>query len=437
MQKNIYILDTCVLLYDHSAYKKFGEHNVIIPACVLDELDQFKKGNETINYEAREFIRVLDDLADRANNMLDDWIDIGDNLGKIKVSFEFHESKIDAELLFHQESVDHRILNVALYYKEISKDKIILVSKDINLRVKGRALGIDTEDYSSISVKDTSSLYTGNNTIIVNDLIIDKFYEIGEIDATVINCDKIYENMYFILKSDNKSALGFLSEGKIKLIEKQNILNIKPRNAEQIFATHAILNDNIKIVSINGGAGTGKTLLAMAGAIAQKKNFHQIFIARPIVPLSNRDIGFLPGDIDSKIAPYMEPLKDAIGFIKSQYSQQQKENKSIETLIEKEKIVIAPLAFIRGRSLHNILFIVDEAQNLSPIEIKTIISRMGENSKIIFTGDIQQIDSPWLDSTSNGLSYMIEKLKGEKIFGHITLTKGERSEIATLAANKL
>ena len=208
---------------------------------------------------------------------------------------------------------------------------------------------------------------------------------------------------------------------------------VKPRNAEQAFAIHALTNPNIPLVSLNGVAGTGKTLLALASAISQRRNFKQIFVARPIVPLSNKDLGYLPGDISSKINPYMEPLWDNFKFIQNQFKGSSKEFKALKNMIESEKLVIQPLAFIRGRSFSNIFFIVDEAQNLTPHEIKTIISRAGENTKIVFSGDINQIDTPYLDSQSNGLSYLIDKLKSQSLYSHVTLRKGERSELANLA----
>jgi PhoH-like ATPase len=221
--------------------------------------------------------------------------------------------------------------------------------------------------------------------------------------------------------------------GMIERVNKISAYGIQPRNAEQAFAMHALMNQNVKLVSLQGVAGTGKTLISLACALEQRREFHQIHLARPIVPLSNKDIGYLPGDIKSKLNPYMEPLWDNLKYIKSQYSEKDKEFRQINEMIESEKIVVAPLAYIRGRSLSNVFFIIDEAQNLTPHEVKTIISRAGENTKIVFTGDIFQIDTPYLDTQSNGLSYMIEKLKNQGLYSHITLEKGERSELANLA----
>ena len=247
------------------------------------------------------------------------------------------------------------------------------------------------------------------------------------------------ENRFYILKSKKKSILSFYDHGIDSFIkvDKQSAYGIHPRNAEQTFALHALLNPKIKLVTINGVAGTGKTLLALASSLHQRRNYKQIFIARPIVPLSNKDVGYLPGDIQSKINPYMEPLWDNLKFIQNQFIQSDKEFKALRNMIESEKLIIQPLAYIRGRSFSNIFFIIDEAQNLTPHEIKTIISRAGENTKVVFIGDIYQIDTPYLDSQSNGLSYLIDKLKKEQIYSHVTLKKGERSELANLANDLL
>ena len=223
----------------------------------------------------------------------------------------------------------------------------------------------------------------------------------------------------------------------LRRVQKTAAFGVVPKNAEQAFALDAIMNPNISLVTIQGVAGTGKTLLSLAGALEQRRNFHQIYLARPIVPLSNKDIGYLPGDIKSKLNPYMEPLWDNLKFIKNQFSEKEKEHKQINEMVENEKLVVCPLAYIRGRSLSNVFFIVDEAQNLTPHEVKTIITRAGENTKIVFTGDIYQIDTPYLDAQSNGLSYLIDKIKDRHIYAHVTLEKGERSELANLANDLL
>jgi PhoH-like ATPase len=247
--------------------------------------------------------------------------------------------------------------------------------------------------------------------------------------------DKKINNGHYILKNGKSSSLAFYNHvtDQIERIEKEFVYGIKPKNAEQAFAFNALLNTNIKLVALQGVAGTGKTLLALAAALEQDKSFNQIILARPIVPLSNKDIGFLPGDANDKISPYMEPLWDNLKFIKSQFGENEKKHKAIVEMQESGKIIITPLAFIRGRSLSNIMFIVDEAQNLTPHEVKTIITRAGENTKIVFTGDVHQIDTPYLDENSNGLAYLIDKLKGQALFSHVKLERGERSELANLA----
>ncbi|MDA3779648.1 MAG: PhoH family protein, partial [Bacteroidales bacterium] len=248
-----------------------------------------------------------------------------------------------------------------------------------------------------------------------------------------------FANQYFILKSQKSSSLGYYepSEKKMHSIIKKKIFGIEPRNAEQTFSIHALMNPDIQLVALTGKAGTGKTLLALAAALEQKNNFNQILLARPIVPLANRDLGFLPGDVQEKISPYMQPLFDNLSVIKNQYKSHTNEYKSIDEMLDNEKLILSPLAYIRGRSLSNSFFIVDEAQNLTPHEIKTIITRAGEGTKIIFTGDVNQIDSPYLDIKSNGLSYLTDKLKGQDIFAHINLVKGERSYLAELASDLL
>jgi PhoH-like ATPase len=261
----------------------------------------------------------------------------------------------------------------------------------------------------------------------------------GEIDENGILGDQKEINGYYILKNGKTSTLAFYNHlsDKLERIEKEFIYGIKPKNAEQTFAFHALLNDDVKLVALQGVAGTGKTLLALAAALEQHKNYNQIILARPIVPLSNREIGFLPGDANDKIGPYMEPLWDNLKFIKSQFGENEKKNRAIQEMQDNGKIIITPLAFIRGRSLSNILFIVDEAQNLTPHEVKTIITRAGENTKIIFTGDVHQIDSPYLDENSNGLAYLIDRLKNQELFTNVKLEKGERSELANLANDLL
>lgn len=435
-EKKIFVLDTSVIIFEHNSIMNFAEHDVGIPITVLEELDQFKKGNDTKNFEAREFIRLIDKLAQ--GQMLQNWNPLnGKGKGNFKVLMHA-KSKVDANEVFDEEKADHRILNSALQLQQESKGKkVILVSKDINLRLKAKSLGLPAEDYNTGKVKNVNSLYTGK---MVHDRInpekINELYEKGNCEPSeILGSRKVHKNGYYILKSGKKSVLSYYNPvlDRIEHVEKRSAYGIKPRNAEQTFAIHAILNPNIKLVTMQGVAGTGKTLIALAAALEQKRDFKQIYLARPIVPLSNKDIGYLPGDIKSKLNPYMEPLWDNLKFIQNQYHESDKEYSKLTEMVNLEKLVITPLAYIRGRSLSNICFIVDEAQNLTPHEVKTIITRAGENTKIIFTGDIYQIDTPYLDSQSNGLSYLIDRVKNHDLYAHITLEKGERSELANLA----
>jgi PhoH-like ATPase len=441
-EKKIFVLDTSVIIYEHNSILNFDEHDIGIPITVLEELDNFKKGNDTKNFEAREFIRLMDKLA--KGQMLHNWNPLnGKSKGNFKVIMDTGGTEaLDANKVFNEDKADHRILNSALSLQKEERDRrVILVSKDVNLRLKAMALGLLAEDYTTGKIQNISSLYTGRTVI-------------EDVDANMINLlyDKGYcppkeilgrlepeKNHFYILKSGKKSVLAYYNpfNEMIEQVEKRSVYGIKPRNAEQTFAIHAVMKPEIKLVSIQGVAGTGKTLIALAAALEQKREFKQIYLARPIVPLSNKDIGYLPGDIKSKLNPYMEPLWDNLKYIQNQYNETDKEFSKITEMVNQEKLVITPLAYIRGRSLSNICFIVDEAQNLTPHEVKTIITRAGENTKFIFTGDIYQIDTPYLDSQSNGLSYLIDRLKNHELYAHITLEKGERSELANLANHLL
>ena len=434
-EKKIFVLDTSVILYNHKAIHSFEDNDVAIPITVLEELDNFKKGNDNINFEAREFIRIIDKLSDKAT--LTKWISLGiPRSGKFKVVMN-EQSELDAVKVFGENKPDHRILNAALILiSENPGKKVILVSKDINLRLKAKSLNIPAEDFETGKIKDVDSLYSGKTLIEgVDKTVIDMIYSDGSCPPEYLEIKDPIPNHYYIVKNGKSSALTFFNpiSSRIEKIEKHSCYHITPRNAEQVFAFHAILNPDVKLVTLQGIAGTGKTLLALAGALEQKRNFKQIYLARPIVPLSNKDIGYLPGDIKSKLNPYMEPLWDNLKFIQNQYNEKDKEYKVIADSVENEKLVITPLAYIRGRSISNVCFIVDEAQNLTPHEVKTIITRAGENTKIIFTGDIYQIDTPYLDSQSNGLSHLIDKIKHHPLYAHVRLEKGERSELANLA----
>ncbi|MFM9944997.1 MAG: PhoH family protein [Bacteroidia bacterium] len=433
--RRIYVIDTSVILFDNNAIRNFQEHDVAIPITVLEELDHFKVGNDTINFQAREFIRFIDKLS--KENILTEWLSInGPDRGKFKVIMQ-GKPPVDAEVVFDEKKADHRILNAAMSIQFEEPDrKVILVTKDVNLRLKAKSLNLFAADYETGKIKNLDKLYTGHSIVHkVKAIVMEQLYSKGFVPYKTIFKQIPAANHYFTLQNEKNSILAFfnISNGRIERIDKINSHGIKPRNAEQTFAMHAVLNPDISLVTIQGVAGTGKTLIALAAALEQKANYTQIFLARPIIALGNKDIGYLPGDIKSKINPYMEPLWDNLKFIQNQWKERDKEYSKITEMVQSEKIMVTPLAYIRGRSLSNIIFIVDEAQNLTPLEVKTIITRAGEGTKVVFTGDIYQIDTPYLDAQSNGLSYLIDRVKNSPLYAHITLEKGERSELANLA----
>lgn len=438
--KKIFVLDTNVILYDHTCIYNFQEHDIVVPIVVLEELDTFKKGSDLINFEAREFIRKLDEIS--ADQLFTKGIPLGKNRGRLFIKVGEPNSEI-VEHAFSQNKPDHRILALADQLRKSEKNRdVFIISKDINLRMKAKSLGIQAEDYETGKINNIDELYTG--CCVYSDLdrsLIDRFYEEPftvpkeEIPLT----EEPVANQYYILKNKSASVLAHYNPASkhLERVYKTQAYGIEPRNAEQTFAIDALLRPEVQLVSITGKAGTGKTLLALAAAIHQRKRFHQIYLARPVVPLSNKDLGFLPGDIKSKLDPYMQPLFDNIAVIKHKFAADSPDHKRINEMIQQEKLYISPLAYIRGRSLSDIFFIVDEAQNLTPHEVKTIITRAGEGAKIVFTGDIYQIDTPYLDSQSNGLTYLVDRMKGQELFAHINLIKGERSPLADLASNLL
>jgi PhoH-like ATPase len=430
-----------VILYDHSAIENFEEHDVAIPIQVLEELDTFKKGNDTINFEAREFIRHLDDIA--KTDVLTDWIPLnGPTHGKFKVVAKHDLNGVDATKVFADAKNDHQILNATLTLQRQNKDrKVILVTKDIALRLKAKSLNILSEDYLTGKVRDVrEKLYTGRT--VVDDHprnSIDKLFSEGSIDGGGTGHGE----------AQGQPLLHPEAQ------EEEHPCEVRPAHRTRGPCGEA---ERVRHRSQERGAGPGHERLAgsrdqagdLAGcgrhgqdpartgcALEQRREYRQIYVTRPVVPLSNKDIGYLPGDIQSKLDPYMQPLWDNLKLIKGQFEKHDSTPKRIDEMLENEKIAIAPLAYIRGRSLSNIFFIVDEAQNLTPLEMKTVISRAGEGTKIVFTGDVHQIDTPFLDTESNGLSYLIDKAKGDPLFAHITLEKGERSPLANLANDLL
>lgn len=438
-----FVLDTNVILHDPTCINQFEENDIVIPITVIEEIDHFKRGSQVINLNAREFVRTLDSLTGK--QLFNGGVPLGKGKGKVRIVISKRISN-EIKESFREDNPDHRILNTAflLHKENTNNSRIILVSKDVNLRMKAKALGVLAEDYTTDRIGSIEELYSGKENIEnFNDDIIQKFYK----SPYIVSADEVSKhieselmpNKYYILKNENRSVLAYLDQEmqQFERIDKQNVYGITPRNAEQTFATHALNKTDIPLVTITGKAGTGKTLLALASSLQIRKQYRQIYIARPIVPLSNKDIGFLPGDVESKIGPYMQPLWDNLKVIQDQFKETDTKYAAIENLVKDNKLVIEPLSYIRGRSLQRIFFIVDEAQNLTPHEIKTIITRAGAGVKIVLTGDIYQIDHPYLDTQSNGLSYLIDHFQGEKLYAHINLEKGERSELAEIASNIL
>jgi PhoH-like ATPase len=417
----LFILDTNVILHDSGCIRNFQEHDVAIPITVLEELDQFKRGNEDIHFQAREFLRRLDALT--GDVLSEQGSPLGPGLGSIRVVLG---GAADSRLAdaFLQDTPDHRILRIALAMeRRVAPRAVILVTKDTNLRMKAKSLGLRAQDYTSGKVKAFEGLYTGKRVVEgLDSEAIDRLYaKAGGLPVADLPLDpppRANEN--FVLRNGSKSALATFrqADGTFQRIEKHVCYGITPRNAEQSFALRALTDDAIKLVTLAGTAGTGKTLLALAAALECRQRYRQIMLARPVVPLSNRDLGFLPGDIADKLDPYMQPLYDNLTVIRHQCGDDTQ----------------AAQAYIRGRSLQRIFFIIDEAQNLTPHEVKTIITRAGEGTKIVLTGDIAQIDQPYLDALSNGLSYLIHRMAGQSLYAHVTLEKGERSALADLAS---
>lgn len=438
--KKNFVLDTNVILHDYRCIFNFEEHDIYIPMVVLEELDHFKKGNEQINFNAREFSRELDMLANEA--LFKKGVEIGEGMGRLYVmtNMEYPESMRN---IFYERTVDHNILAACMDLKAKKKNMpTILITKDINLRMKALSLGVLAEDYITDKVTN-HTIFDKDHEIYENvtpDIIETLYSPVGEIPIDSLEfASDIAPQDCFILRSNRASVLAryIPQTNMVRRVSKERCFGIESRNAEQTFALNVLLDDDVKLVALTGKSGTGKTLLALAAALQKHEAYKQILLARPIIALANKDLGYLPGDEQRKVAPYMQPLFDNLNVIRNQFSYQGKEVRLIEEMQRNNQLVIEALAYIRGRSLSETYFIVDEAQNLTPHEIKTIITRAGEGTKIVFTGDIHQIDSPYLDMFSNGLVYMIDRMHGQDIFAHVNLVKGERSYLSELASNLL
>ncbi len=443
--KKVFILDTNVLLNNPLSIYKFEEHDVVIPISVIEEIDTFKKELSDIGRNARELSRILDRL--RTKGMLSSGIPLFDDRKDGGNLFVYlgHNMEILPELL--EDSTDNHILAIGLtMQKQFGEEReVIIITKDSNLRIKADAFGINSEDFEADKIDKTSSGYTGVTEVGVPATVINDFYTKNEI---TISHDELNPNEFIILRDENDSdqyvyGVYDKADDVIRMLEPQSegVWGIYPRNIEQTFALEALLDDNIKLVTLSGPAGTGKTLLAIAAGLSKctdEDEYHKLLVSRPIFPLG-KDIGFLPGDLEEKLNPWMQPIYDNLELLLNggMSSSQKRFSRSYQELINQGMLAVEPLTYIRGRSIPNQYFIVDESQNLTPHEIKTILTRAGEGTKIILTGDPYQIDNPYLDTFNNGLSYIIQRFRGERIAAHINLRRGERSELATLAADLL
>ena len=438
----IFVLDTNIILHDYHCIRHFQENDLVIPIAVIEELDKFKKGNDALSFNARAFMRELNKLTDK-KEFGPEGIALGKGLGRLKIEPNHPFSPEFADL-FKDDTQDHRILSTAMWVRDTHPGRFVaLVTKDINLRLKAKAAGMVAQDYMTGRVKD-EILYDLEKevmTVEADPMVVqqlaygqDNSIEWKEVAQKEPKANQLFK---FDLGGTTVCARYDTDRDRIVLVRTKEAYGIRPLNDEQRFALDACLNPDIPLVSLTGGAGTGKTLIALAAALEQEKDFDQIILSRPTVVLGGQDIGFLPGDQKSKMSPYIQPLMDNLDVIKRCFRAGSKQALRIESMLKDEKLLISPLAYIRGRSLGKVFFIVDEAQNLTPHEVKTIITRAGEGTKMVFTGDIFQIDQPYLDQWSNGLTHLGEKMNGQRLFQHVFLRKGERSELSEIAAKLL
>ena len=438
----IYVLDTNIILHDYKSVRHFQDNDVVIPVAVIEELDKFKKGNDALAFNARSFMRDINKLTEN-KTFGPRGIPLGKNLGCIKIEPN-HPFAPELQDLFKDDTQDHRILSTAMWMRDNNPGRFVaLVTKDINLRLKAKAVGMEAQDYlrGRVDEEVMEGLEREVITVDVKEALAqhlaapqDNALSWKEVQAKEPAANQLYK---FLLGNDTICGRYDAVRKVIALVRSRQAYGIKPRNDEQKFALDACLNPSIPLVSLTGGAGTGKTLLALAGALEQADDFDQIILSRPTVVLGGQDIGFLPGDQKSKMGPYVQPLLDNLDVIKRCFKPGSKQALKIEAMLHDERLLISPLAYIRGRSLGKVYFIIDEAQNLTPHEVKTIITRAGEGTKMVFTGDIFQIDQPYLDQWSNGLTHLGEKMHGQPLFEHVTLRKGERSELSDIAAKLL
>ena len=442
-QPKIFVLDTNIILHDYKAVGKFQDNDVVIPIAVIEELDKFKKGNDALSYNARGFMRDLDKLTE-GKMFGKDGVPLGRNRGRIKIEPN-HPFPEELQDLFIDDTQDHRILATAIWVRDTHPGRFTaLVTKDINLRMKAKAAGMEAQDYLTDRVEESKVENAQKELQVIDGMPSDVLQKLAYGPEGAVPWDDLFDvepapnQLYkFTWSGDTICARYDALRDRIVQVRKREAYGIRPRNDEQRFALDACLNPDIQLVSLTGGAGTGKTLLALAAALEQAKDYDQIILSRPTVILGNQEIGFLPGDEKTKMSPFLQPLMDNLGVIKSQFRPSSKEALRLEGFLKDEKLVITPLAYIRGRSLGKAFFIIDEAQNLTPHEVKTVITRAGEGTKMVFTGDIFQIDQPYLDQWSNGLTHLGEKMAGQRLFQHVFLRKGERSELSEIAAKLL
>jgi len=436
MAKRKYVIDTSVYLTDYQSITRFGEHDIIVPLKVLEEIDKHKKRQDSVGSNARNIVRFFDKLREKGT--LHEGVSLGEEKGTVYVR-GYDASFIPADL--DKKNADHIIIATALTAREESPEEVVLVTRDIQLRVICDSLGLRCEGYESDQVvEDAGKLYDGFVEVVVPDSVVDDFYEKQPvyIDNSMTGEQTLHNNQFVLLISEadpKKTALAFFQwyDSPIREIVryKNGIWGVSARNKEQAFALDMLLNPDIPLVSVVGKAGSGKSLLSLAAGLEQvigvESKYKRLIVSRPVQPMG-KDIGFLPGDMNEKMIPWLMPVQDNLQFLMGD------DRSTLEMYVEKGTIEIEALTYIRGRSISNAFIIIDECQNLSAHEIKTIITRVGENTKIVFTGDIEQIDNVYVDATTNGLSYVVEKMKDQEISGHITLKKGERSKVATIAA---
>ena len=437
--KKIFVLDTNVLLHDPNAIFHFQEHDVVIPIVVIEEIDHFKKDQTEIGRNARTVSRQLDHLREKGSLSVGVKMDGG---GTVKVDVAMHPLDLGIPSL-DKHHADNHILACAQSLLKSRKEKVVLVTKDSNLRIKADAAGLLAEDYTTDMV-EMEELYSGTSTMDVDGAQIDQLFDKG---MTPPEDHRLNPNQFVTLldrANPSHTALGrfYQADGLIRPIKRleQAPWGIKPRNREQQFALELLLDDSVQVVTLLGKAGTGKTLLAIAAGLVQvvdDERYHKLLVSRPVMPMG-RDLGYLPGDVNEKLRPYMQPIYDNLDFIvAANMDMRRRSTLTAGQLEEGGYLSIEPLTYIRGRSIPEQYMIVDEAQNLTPHEVKTILTRAGEGTKVVFTGDPQQIDNPYVDASTNGLSFLAEHFKRQEISGHVTLTKGERSKLAELASNLL